>query len=300
LSTRLYNKGVHLRVAAIDFLNPAPLMWDFIHPPRASLMAERYSIHLTLPSQCAIQILAGEADLGLIPIAALTPELRIVPGCTIASLSHVRSIQLISKLPLAEIQTVAADTASRSSVAYAEVIFRHFLRTQPSFSPALADPVAMLEHHDAALLIGDPALIALEQRSTIEAKTGALEWHDVANLWHTYTGLPWVAAVWAVRADASLSPRERQQLFLDLNTSRRRGQHHIEALVEEWTPRIALSPGTIRTYLTKNIHYLLDAPCREAIHRFRTLAVEHNILPPLDPLPFLDLTERYGGGEAGQ
>jgi len=26
-----------LRVAAIDFLNPAPLMWDFDHPPRTSM-----------------------------------------------------------------------------------------------------------------------------------------------------------------------------------------------------------------------------------------------------------------------
>ncbi len=265
-------------------------MWDFHHPPRAALLAERYQLHLTQPSQCARQLLTGEADLGLIPIAALTPELLIVPGCTIASLRHVRSIQLISKLPLAEVKTVAADTASRSSVAYTELIFRHFLDTRPSFSPAPADAVAMLEYHDAALLIGDPALLALEQRTAIEARTGQLEWHDIANLWHTHTGLPWVAAVWAVRADALLSQREREQLFLDLNTSRRRGQHHIEALVEEWTSRIALSPGTIRTYLTENIHYLLDDPCREAIRRFRTLAAEHNILPPLDPLPFLDIT----------
>ena len=265
-------------------------MWDFHHPPRATLLAERYTLHLTQPSQCARDLLAGNADLGLIPIAALTPELRIIPGCTIASLSHVRSIQLISKLPLADVNTVAADTASRSSVAYAELIFRHFLGTSPCFEPAPADPVTMLQAHDAALLIGDPALLALEHRETIEREAGPCTWHDVARLWHTHTGLPWVAAVWAIRADINLSQREREQLFLDLNTSRRRGQHHIEALVEEWTPRIALPPGTIRTYLTENIHYLLDDPCRAAIREFRTLAAQHGILPPLDPLPFLDIT----------
>lgn len=265
-------------------------MWDFHHAPRAAQLAERYTLHLTQPSECARQLLAGEADLGLIPIAALTPELRIVPGCTIASLNRVRSIQLVSKCPLGDVRTIAADTASRSSVAYTEVLFRHFLGTQPSFSPVPADLVAMLEHHDAALLIGDPALLALETRASIEQHTSPLEWHDVAHLWHTHTGLPWVAAVWAVRANALLSQREREQLFLDLNTSRRRGQHHIEALVEEWTPRIAVPSGSIRTYLTENIHYLLDEPCRKAIQLFRKLAAEHGILPPLDPLPFLDIT----------
>src|ERR1700733_4145253 len=134
-----------LRVAAINFLNPAPLMWDFEHPPCAVVLAERYSLHYTQPSLCAAELLAGRADLGLIPIAALTPELAIVPGCTIASLDEVRSIQLIVKEPytLDTVRIVAADTASRSSLAYAEILFRKFLGTQPTFLPSLADPIAM-------------------------------------------------------------------------------------------------------------------------------------------------------------
>lgn len=264
-------------------------MWDFHHPPQASFLAERYTLSLTQPSECARQLLAGEADLGLIPIAALTPALRIVPGCTIASLSRVRSIQLISKLPLDQIRTVAADTASRSSVAYTELILKHFYKNSPTFSPAPADPIAMLHQHDAALLIGDPALLALEHRTAIEAETGPLAWHDIAHLWHTHTQLPWVAAVWAIRAELTLSQREREQLFLDLNASRKRGQQNISTLVEEWTPRIDLAPATIHTYLTQNIHYLLDPACKQAIATFRTLAAEEKILPPLDPLPYLEL-----------
>jgi chorismate dehydratase len=280
---------VPLRVAAIDFLNPAPLMWDFHHPPHASLLAERYTLHLTQPAECARQLLAGEADLGLIPIAALTPALQIVPGCTIASLARVRSIQLLAKVPLDQIRSIAADTASRSSVAYAELILKRFYRNSPAFEPAPANPIAMLRQHDAALLIGDPALLALENRPRIEAETGPLTWHDVAHLWHTHTQLPWVAAVWALRAELTLSQREREQLVLDLNASRKRGQQNIPTLVEEWTTRIALPPSTIQTYLTQNIHYLLDPACKQAIATFRTLAAEASILPPLDPLPYLEL-----------
>jgi chorismate dehydratase len=280
---------VPLRVAAIDFLNPAPLMWDFHHPPLSSTLALRYDIHLTQPSACARELLAGTADLGLIPIASLTPALRIVPGCTIASLDRVRSIQLIARRDLKDVRTVAADTASRSSVAYAELLFRHFFHTNPSFEPAPADPVAMLQQHDAALLIGDPALLALENREAIEQQTAPCTWHDLAHFWHSHTGLPWVAAVWAIRAEVRLSRKEREQLFLDLNASRKHGLEHIEALVNEWTPRIAIPPSTIRTYLTQNIHYLLDDSCKQAIAEFRNLAAATEILPPLDPLPYLEI-----------
>src|SRR5665213_2415276 len=42
-----------LRIAAIRFLNPAPLMWDFKHGPLRAELAERYEIDWMLPSECA-------------------------------------------------------------------------------------------------------------------------------------------------------------------------------------------------------------------------------------------------------
>ena len=285
-----------LRVAAINFLNPAPLMWDFEHPPLASPLAQRYTLHYTQPSLCADELLAARADLGLIPIASLTPDLAIVPGCTIASLDQVRSIQLIVKHPhtLETVRTVAADTASRSSLAYAEILFRKFLNTHPTFLPAAADPIAMLQQADAAILIGDPALLALESREAIEKKIGPCQWFDLAHEWHTRTALPWVAAVWAVRPEALSQSQSKAppnltaaQLTEDLEASRNHGLAHIEQLVEQWTPRIAIPPATIRHYLTHNIHYHLDTDCIHAIERFRRYAAEVDVLPPLPHLRFL-------------
>jgi chorismate dehydratase len=283
-----------LRVAAINFLNPAPLMWDFEHPPLASTLARRYSLHYTQPSLCADELLAARADLGLIPIASLTPDLAIVPGCTIASLNEVRSIQLIVKSPhtLSTIKTIAADTASRSSLAYAEILFRKFLNTHPTFLPAPADPIAMLQQADAAILIGDPALLALESRQQIEAAIGPCKWHDLAHEWHIRTDLPWVAAVWAVRPEALSQFKAppnltAAQLTEDLETSRNHGLLNIERLVEQWTPRIAIPPSTIRHYLSSNIHYVLNADCIRTIERFRQYAAEVDVLPPLPHLRFL-------------
>ena len=278
-----------LRVAAIQFLNPAPLMWDFEHPPRNLELAERYDVHLTQPSLCAEELLAGRADLGLIPVASLTEALAVVPGCTIASLKAVRSIQLIVKLQghggvrpdvlLRRVRSIAADTASRSSVAYAQVLFRKFVGTQPEFLPYAADPNAMLAAADAALLIGDPALLALEQRKSIEELAGPCLWFDMAEQWHAHTGLPWVAAVWAVRPQSlgtfSVTAAE---LTADLQHSRDAGLANVECLVEEWSGKIALPAETIRTYLTRNIYYTLTQECIESIQCFRAYAAELGIL----------------------
>jgi chorismate dehydratase len=265
-------------------------MWDFEHPPLAAKLAEHYSLHYTKPSLCAEELLAGRADLGLIPIASLTSDLAIVPGCAIASLSHVRSIQLIVKQPhsLHTVKTIAADTASRSSLAYAEILFRKFLGTNPTFIPASADPVAMLQRADAAILIGDPALLALESREVIEQAVGPCQWFDLAHEWHTRTGFPWVAAVWAVRPEAlTHGHTSPARLIEDLTNSRDHGLAHIEDLVQQWTPRIPIPAATIRHYLTQNIHYILDDACIQTIQRFRQYADEFGILPPLSNLRFL-------------
>jgi chorismate dehydratase len=286
---------VPLRVSAISFLNPAPLLYGFEHEPSATRLREHYSLHYTLPSKCADELNAGIADLGLVPIASLTSQLAIVPGCAIASLDEVRSILLLVKNPgmlsegeaLARVERIAADAASRSSAAYAHILFEHFHGAQPMFVEQAADPLAMLEEADAALLIGDPALLARERREPIEEAVGVpLLWLDLARLWRQCTGLPWVAAVWAVRPEA-LTDVTAQELIADLNGSRDAGLAHIDQLVEEWTPRLAISPETIRTYLTRNIHYRLDDDCVRAIRLFRELAAKIGALPPLPELNLL-------------
>ena len=272
-----------LRVAAISFLNPAPLLWNFEHPPAADELRTRYDVHYTLPSLCAAQLRSGEADLGLIPIASLAtlPEVAAVPGCTIASLHAVRSIQLVLRpgMTLESLTTVAADTASRSSAAYVRVLLQRFHANTPQFHEQPADPSAMLQASDAALLIGDPALLALERRDTL-GEHADCTWIDVAAWWRERTGLPWVAAVWAVRRDAlercGITPL---QLEADLTASRDAGLRHVEDLVAEWQPRLALPANVVREYLTKSIHYALDEACLRAIDRFYELTASCGILP---------------------
>jgi chorismate dehydratase len=269
-----------LRVAAIGFLNPAPLMWDFEHPPLDAPLALRYRIDRMSPSECAARLASGAADIGLIPIAALTttPGLRILPGCAIASKGRVRSLRLIRRAaqPLAALRSVAADTASRTTLAYARILFHKWGNPAVPFLPAAADLDAMLQRADAAILIGDPALMALEERANRFERTGEeLVYHDLAQEWRALTGLPLVSAVWGIACSSPLD----QSIADDFIQSRDHGLENIDALVAEWPAKLPIPAETIRAYLTTNIHYVLDEECLEGMRGFFRMAAELGVLP---------------------
>jgi chorismate dehydratase len=269
-----------LRVAAIRFLNPAPLMWDFEHPPLNSELGERYDVQWMLPSECADRLAGGAADIGLVPIASLatTLGLRILPGCTIASKGRVRSLLLVRRAnqPLANLQSIAADMASRATLAYTRVMFHTWGNAAVPYLPMTADLDAMLDRADAAILIGDPALMALEERANrFERTAEELVYHDLAEEWRKLTGLPFVSAVWAAAPGSPLDERVSQ----DFIRSRDHGLENIDALVAQWSRQMPLSEGTIRSYLTTNIHYVLDEECIEGMRGFFRMAAEFRILP---------------------
>src|SRR5215467_465203 len=131
------------RISAISFLNTAPLMWDFEHlhaagQIRGSQIKDRFDISYTIPSKCAAALAAGEADIGLIPsVTYLTiPDLVVIPDIAIAAKGPVRSILLVSRMPLQQVRSVAADISSRTSVVLCRLLLRNWLRlgqTEPQF-----------------------------------------------------------------------------------------------------------------------------------------------------------------------
>lgn len=270
-----------LRISAISYLNTAPLMWDFEHgnfPARSA-----FDISYTIPSLCANSLRAGSADIGIIPAAAYTsiPDLAILPGVAIASRRAVRSILLVSKVPLEKIRTVALDTSSMTSVALLKVLFAKWWRGGRTFSAMEPDIDQMLNGNDAGLVIGDPALqIDRSQYLT----------YDLAEEWIRLTGKPFVFAFWAVRQAAlNEAPRDLDLAAL-FQESRNHGlmPNSLDVITREWAPRLALSLEEVKSYLTENIYYSLDPDCLEGMCLFYQLARECGALPSAPPLSFLD------------
>ena len=282
-----------LRIAAINFLNPAPLMWDFEHEPGKSRLAQRYSIHQTTPAGCADELMQGTADIGLVPVAtyAFAPSMAVIPGCTIASLGDIRSILLVVRHPdsVKGVRTVALDTSSRTSATYTRILFHKYWSDNATFVSHAPDLETMLQVADAALLIGDPALLAIEDRSAREQRTGEkLQYIDLGHEWHALTGTAWVSAFWAVRPeglrDAGMATAA---IVRDFQQSRDNGLAHVDDLVTEWSARLAVPATTIHQYLTRNIHYHLDEACLEGLRLFYQYGMECGALPAVPEVRFL-------------
>jgi chorismate dehydratase len=187
------------------------------------------------------------------------------------------------------VRTVAADTSSRTSYAYTRILFEIFWKVPVDFISLAPDLESMLTIADAALLIGDPALLALEDKDARLGRTGEqLLYLDLAHEWHKFTDLPWISAFWAVRAGAlEETGTSAADLVRDLQASRDNGLNHLEDLAEEWSTRIEVPRETIRFYLTNNIHYILDDACLRGLDAFYRLAAECGALPKAPPLTML-------------
>jgi chorismate dehydratase len=266
-----------LRISAISFLNTVPLMWDFEH----GAAGLDFDISYTLPSTCAAELQAGKADIGIIPAAAYTqiPDLAILPGIAIAARRPVRSILLVSKVPIEKIRSVALDTSSMTSVALTKILFERWLGSGRTFTPMAPDLDAMLREHDAGLVIGDTALQVDRTRYLTV---------DLAEEWIRFTGKPFVFAFWAVRRAALADgPADLAAIF---QASRDHGLEpaNIDSIAREWSGRLVLSETDVRTYLTENIHYQLDRGCLEGLQLFYRYAEECGALPPAPPLQFVE------------
>ena len=267
-----------LRVSAISYLNTAPLMWNFEHGSGRDELRRDFQIDYTIPSRCAQMLADGSADIGIIPVAAYTgiENLLILPDIAIASDDAVRSILLISKIPLEQIRTVALDSSSRSSAALIQVLFANYWKQEAQFVSAEPQLDTMLARNDAALLIGDPALKVDRSRY--------LTW-DLAHEWRTFTGSPFVFAFWAVRGGAA-SDDELAYVAEVFRVSRDAGLAHLSEIADEWSRKLELSPGFITSYLTENIQYSLHAENIAGMELFFRLAAELKVLPPPPELRF--------------
>lgn len=266
-----------LRISAISYLNTAPLMWDFRHEHPA------FDVSYTVPSRCAAELAQASADVGIIPAAAYAniSGLVILPGVAIASKRAVRSILLVSKVPLEQIKTVALDSSSLTSVALVQILFARWWRVRSvRFRSADPDLPTMLKENDAALVIGDPALKVDRSQYTT---------YDLAEEWIKFTGKPFVFAFWAVR-EAGLTDFTSLDLPAIFQQSRNHGlvPENFDVIVREWAGRLGLSAGDVRNYLTNNIYYDLDPDCLEGLALFYRYATECGLLPDAPPLRFAE------------
>jgi chorismate dehydratase len=177
-----------LRLGAVEYLNARPLVYGL------DRHAERFDVSFDVPARCAERLHGGHVDVGLVPsIEYLRGDTYVaVPGVAIGSDGPVASVAVFSHRPIDRVRTVALDASSRTSVALFNVLCARHFGIAPDVRVMPPDPARMLEACDAALLIGDLALL-------FDHESAGVQKTDLGLAWQAYSGLPFVYAFWFSR-----------------------------------------------------------------------------------------------------
>ncbi|MBT3601973.1 MAG: menaquinone biosynthesis protein [Candidatus Latescibacteria bacterium] len=260
-----------VRLGVVSYLNTKPL----VEALENRAFNHDFELIYDVPSVCADKLHRGETDVALIPAAEIgrgTDPYFIVPQVGIISKGVVRSVFVVLNKEPKDVQTLALDNSSRTSVVLSQVILARQFGCRPKVSVLAPDLDTMLEQADAALFIGDPALeLDLDRYRVL----------DLGELWTQMTGLPFVYACWTGRVGA-LDPKQVCQLI----EAKELGQKDVTQVTLDYAASHALSAEFYQSYLTRNILYDLDDDALEGLRRYYIYGAEIGLIETIPDIQF--------------
>ncbi|MBA3313429.1 MAG: menaquinone biosynthesis protein [Planctomycetota bacterium] len=266
------------RVGAVSYLNSKPLIEG---------LAERLPAGLALdyPSRLAAALKAGDLDVALVPSIEVLQSggrYEVVSDACVAARGPVLSVKVYFRTPPGEVKTLSLDEGSRTSAILARVLLSHKYGVEPDTEPLpleagkiAASKTIAATSADAILLIGDRAMFPLdEQFQTV--------W-DLGDEWLTWTGLPFVFALWAARREDV-----PDGLATLLSSTRDYGVASADEIARREATTLGLEPEVAIEYLTKHLHFTLGPAERSGLKLFAQLAQQAGLAPGGNELVFRD------------
>ncbi|ROQ91059.1 menaquinone biosynthetic enzyme MqnA/MqnD family protein [Desulfosoma caldarium] len=234
-----------LRLGKIDYLNVWPVYYAMEHGHTPN------PCHITArpPSELNAMMCRGDLDLSAVSsvIYARYPDLfKILPGLAIACDGPVHSVLLLSQKPLEFLagEDILLTRHSDTSVVLLKILVEKYwaLKRVRYHRGALSPALANGSSPAAFLAIGDEALM-WSRHARYPYR------YDLAAVWHGWTGLPFVFAVWVVRRDvAARAPALVQEVTRCLWESKSWGLRHVDVLCREAARLGILDPIALRRY----------------------------------------------------
>jgi chorismate dehydratase len=287
------SRSNRVRVGAVGYLNARPLVYGLEQSARFQL---RYDV----PSECSRLLHEHAIDIGLIPSIEYLRggPYCIVPDLAIASQGPVASVMLFTTKPVGDVQSIAMDTSSRTSVALARVLCARLFNIDPAVEARSPDLQDMLTQCDAALIIGDSALfldacsIGPGPYASGSAGGGGsdrldaggdprVEAIDLGDAWNRMTGLPFVYAFWAGRPGALTA-----EDVMALQRARDEGIRRPDELARQYLADRPAWHELGARYLRDNIRYHFGAEERAGLELFYRYAEEAGVVEGVEALRF--------------
>ncbi|MCK4662155.1 MAG: menaquinone biosynthesis protein [Bacteroidales bacterium] len=248
-----------VKISVVSYLNSIPFIYGI---KNSGYIDGDYSLELDIPSVCAKKLITGDVDIGLIPVAVI-PNLKyseIISDYCIGAVSKVRSVLLISNVPINKINTIYLDYQSRTSVMLVRILAYKFWNIKVKWENS-NDKFDYNNFADdsGALIIGD---------KTFELANKFNYVYDLAEQWIKYTQLPFVFACW-------ISNKKINSDFINnFNLSLDYGINNLDKVIDDYLCSENKLNVNIKEYLTKNISYKLDNKKREGMKLFHKLSAE--------------------------
>ena len=214
---------------------------------------ERIELMKAYPAQIAQALLDDTIDIGLVPVAVmpLLKHPQLISKYVIGTEGEVASVALFSQVPMDQIEKVYLDYQSRTSVALAKILFKQYWKKEVEFLNATEGYINQINGTTAGIIIGDRALVSLDQFEHI---------YDLGSAWKAYSGLPFVFAAWVANKPIPLDFMEA------FDAANGYGLSQLEDV-------IALIPANeqvydLHKYFTENISYELTEEKRAGLAKF--------------------------------
>lgn len=251
------------RLSIVSYLNSKPFLLGLEN----SDLFPHLELSLDIPAKIAAKLSFGLADVGLIPVAGLSEldEYKVISDYCIGAEGKVKTVVLVSDVPLNEVDTILMDYQSRTSVLLAKVLAKFYWKKDFNWENTCNDfQNKWIKNNTAGVLIGDRVF-------EIEGKHKYC--YDLSEEWDKFTGLPFVFAVWAAHEEIS------EKFEQNFNRAMQLGLENISEVVKQ---EQAHYPNVdIGNYFTENISFEFDEKKRKGMQKFLELAEK------LEPITFL-------------
>ena len=239
-----------LTISAVSYLNTIP----FIYGLKQSKLMDTIDLQLDYPALCADKLINGEVDIALVPVVVI-PQLEnayIISDYCIGSDGEVDTVCLYSDVPIEEIQTIALDYQSHTSVELLKILLKEYWQLSPELIKAEVGFEDSIKGKHAALVIGDRAF-ALNAKHTYI--------YDLSAIWKEMTGLPFVFAAWVA------NKKLPQDFIIDFNKALEKGLSDMQKALNFEGDNYPNCKNP-EDYLNNKISYNLDAEKQKGMALF--------------------------------